>query len=327
MNKINWTNFVNGFYKAKGNTTLWYKKNSPALKLGAGIIFGIAGVVGVAVQSTKVDEVVEDTKAAMDDVRAKTDAGIVIDKDGQPCDYTDHDRKVDTFRVAVNAGVDLAKLYSVPFTLLSMAGACVLSSHKDLNSRYLAATSAAEGLSRTLEMYRARVREKLGDEEERDIFYNAYRGEREVISMKEDGTTETETVDDYYIDPDTNFNVYCKFFDESSPLWTKSPDENKWRLAQAQREAQMKLQRDGYLFLNDVYRSLGIRETREGQIAGWIYEYHADQPSEEETTVDFGLRNVNDEGVRTFVNGYSPSVLLDFNANGHLRPNILDALD
>ena len=69
----------------------------------------------------------------------------------------------------------------------------------------------------------------------------------------------------------------------------------------------------GYLFLNEVYESLGIPPTKAGQIVGWIYD--KDKPNGD-NFVDFGIYDIHRETNRNFVNGYERSILLDFNVDG-----------
>ena len=73
-----------------------------------------------------------------------------------------------------------------------------------------------------------------------------------------------------------------------------------------------KLRSKGHLFLNEVYDSLGIPRSREGQAVGWVYDKKKD------TYVDFGIYNINRASNREFVNGYERSILLDFNVDGDI---------
>ena len=76
--------------------------------------------------------------------------------------------------------------------------------------------------------------------------------------------------------------------------------------------ANEKLRAKGFLFLNDVYKSLGMQETQAGQIVGWVYDKN--KPSGD-NYVDFNIFN-GSEPSRAFVNGYEKAILLDFNVDG-----------
>ena len=79
--------------------------------------------------------------------------------------------------------------------------------------------------------------------------------------------------------------------------------------------ANEKLKAKGYLFLNDVYKMLGIPATKAGQIVGWIYD---EKNPIGDNFVDFGLYDMNKPVVRDFVNGYERTILLDFNVDGNI---------
>ena len=86
-----------------------------------------------------------------------------------------------------------------------------------------------------------------------------------------------------------------------------------------QNYANDRLRARGYLFLNEVYERLGIKQTKAGQIVGWVYD--TKEPIGD-NYVDFGIYNTNIEKTRDFVNGYENVILLDFNVDG----NILDLI-
>ena len=109
---------------------------------------------------------------------------------------------------------------------------------------------------------------------------------------------------------------YAVIFDENSKAWTKNPECNKMFLLRQQEYANEKLRAQGYLFLNEVYDTLGLPRTRAGQLVGWTYDVHNPVG---DNYVDFGIFEYCN---RKFVNGFEKSVLLDFNVDG----NILDHL-
>ena len=94
---------------------------------------------------------------------------------------------------------------------------------------------------------------------------------------------------------------------------------NLFFLKRQQDWANERLKARGYLFLNEVYESLGIPRTKAGQVVGWVYD--AKNPKGD-NYVDFGIYNLHDEKARDFVNGYERSIWLDFNVDG----NILDLI-
>ena len=75
------------------------------------------------------------------------------------------------------------------------------------------------------------------------------------------------------------------------------------------------LKAKGRLFLNEVYDMLGLERTKAGQVVGWVY--NPENPTGD-NFVDFGIYDMSKERVRAFVNGYEPSILLDFNVDGDI---------
>lgn len=107
---------------------------------------------------------------------------------------------------------------------------------------------------------------------------------------------------------------YARFFDDSSPMWTRDSESNLRFLKHNQNYANDLLKSRGHLFLNDVYQLLGIPKTRAGQVVGWIYD---PENGEGDNHVDFGIYH-DDQHSRDFVNGYEKSILLDFNVDGEI---------
>lgn len=108
-------------------------------------------------------------------------------------------------------------------------------------------------------------------------------------------------------------NPYSKFFDASSKYWVDDSETNLMFLKTVQKQMDEQLKEDGYLFLNDVYRELGIKKTRAGQVVGWIYN---DKEPIGDNFVDFGIYDRKDEACLAFVNGTEDVILLDFNVDG-----------
>ena len=85
-----------------------------------------------------------------------------------------------------------------------------------------------------------------------------------------------------------------KRFNSSSYRWDKNPEYNKIFLISQENYFNDLLKAKGYVFLNEVYKALGIRESRFGQRMGWkagdqvIKFYTKEKPHEE-----FELRFTN----------------------------------
>ncbi len=115
---------------------------------------------------------------------------------------------------------------------------------------------------------------------------------------------------------------YSRFFDETSTAWEKDPEYNLMFLRAQQAHANDILKAKGYLFLNEVYRMLGIPETRAGQVVGWRYDPN-NCDHDGDNYVDFNIMDVHSQKAMDFVNGYERAILLDFNVDGP----IMDLVD
>ena len=161
--------------------------------------------------------------------------------------------------------------------------------------------------------YDGTLADRFGEEVEKEIRYNI-KAEEVVTSVDENGNAVTETVKvmDGTDDPNS-YSDYARFFDESCAAWQNDAEYNLTFLKAQQQYANDLLKARGRLFLNEVYRMLGIDETKAGQVVGWVY--NPDNPTGD-NFVDFGIYNMQRERVRAFVNGYEPNILLDFNVDG-----------
>lgn len=287
-------------------------KHSPQILVGVGVAAGVAAT-GMAVYSTlKVDKVMEHHQDKMVDIskkaeQANSDDEIVYDKKAQKHDKT---------MVYVETGAELTRLYLPTIALTGVSIACVLSAHHILDGRYMAAASAFTAVSKEFSDYRGRVRKQFGEDKERDIYQGIV--EEEVTDEK---TGETTTVRKY--DKDTvDRSGLSRYFDEFSIYWDKyNPDQNIAHIRSVLHQANDQLYANGHLFLNDVYQMLGIPDTKEGAILGWIVDEDHQNPY-----VDFGVYGVNSDDPWDF-NNKEPwdgkmGILLTFNVDGIIYDKI-----
>ena len=287
-------------------------KHSPQILVGVGVAAGVAAT-GMAVYSTlKVDKVMEHHQDKMVDIskkaeQANNDDELVYDKKAQKHDKT---------MVYVETGAELTRLYLPTIALTGVSIACVLSAHHILDGRYMAAASAFTAVSKEFSDYRGRVRKQFGEDKERDIYQGVV--EEEVTDEK---TGETTTVRKY--DKDTvDRSGLSRYFDEFSIYWDKyNPDQNIAHIRSVLHQANDQLYANGHLFLNDVYQMLGIPDTKEGAILGWIVDEDHQNPY-----VDFGVYGVNSDDPWDFSNEEpwdgKMGILLTFNVDGIIYDKI-----
>ena len=289
-----------------------FKKHSPEILAVAGVVGIVASGIMACKASTKLSGVIEETKEQLDQVHD------YVEKNGFSDKYTEEDSKKDTTIIYTQTAVKLVKLYGPAVILGTLSITAMLTSNKILRKRNIALAAAYTTVDRAFKDYRGRVIERFGEELDRELKYNLKSKEIEEVVTDENGeeTSVKKTVK--AMNPN-DISQYARFFDESCSSWNKSQFHNQMFLKQQQTYANDLLKAQGYLFLNDVYKMLGMDVAPYGQVVGWIYD---EKNPVGDNFVDFGLYDLNDEAKRLFINGRERTILLDFNVDG----NILDLI-
>lgn len=290
-------------------SVLVVKKFSPEILVGVGIV-GLIGSTVMACNATlKVDAVLavaKEKKDKIDKMTAYANSRIDFDEN----DYTPKDRQKDLLITYVQTGADFAKLYGPSVLLGGLSIACILGSYNIMRKRNIAVVAAYKVLKDGFDKYRERVVEDLGTE--KDLEYrHGTKMEKVEETVTDPETGKKKKVKKDVATYDSNHvSQYARFFDESCPQWSKTPEYNLLFLKTQQNYANDLLHARGHLFLNEVYDMLGMKHTQEGSVTGWVLSESSDN------FVDFGIFDVRRKAAREFVNGDERSILLDFNVDG-----------
>ena len=281
-------------------------KYSPEILAGVGVVGVVGSLVMACKATTKLSDILEDSKEQLDKIKEVAADPAYEEK------YSQDDAKKDTTITYVQTAMKVTKLYAPSVILCAGSLGCLLASNNILKKRNAALSAAYMTVDKSFKEYRKRVADRFGEEVEKEIRYNIKA--EEITKVDEDGNEVTETVKimDGTDDPNS-YSDYARFFDESCAAWQNDAEYNLTFLKAQQQYANDLLKARGRLFLNEVYRMLGIDETKAGQVVGWVY--NPDNPTGD-NFVDFGIYNMQRERVRAFVNGYEPNILLDFNVDG-----------
>jgi hypothetical protein len=290
------------------------KKYSPEVLVVAGVIGVGASMIMACKATTKANDILEDTKKAVDAIHTCEDnyKKSLEDETVTAPEYTEDDKKKDLAVTYIQTGVKFAKLYGPSVLVCAASLACILKSHDIMRKRNIALAAAYTAVDTGFKEYRNRVVERFGKEMDQELRYNIKAKEVEERVVDENGNETTTTTTVSTVDPNS-YSDYSRFFDESCNGWVKDPEANLTFLKLQQNYANERLQRKGILFLNEVYEMLGIPRTKAGNIVGWVYD---EEHPVGDNFVDFGLYNQDSERVRAFVNGYERVILLDFNVDG-----------
>ena len=315
---------MQSFNRTLNNVGLKIKKYSPEILVTVGIISGVAGAVIACRATTKLGDILEESKENIDKLHEtveKVEAGEVVEyqtKDGEIAEYTVEDSKKDLTIIYAQTGLKVAKLYAPAVTLGAIAVTSILAGNNILRKRYVATAAAYAAVDQSFKEYRGRVVERFGEELDRELKFNIKPQEIEETVVDEKGKEKTVKKTINVMDPNAR-SEYAKVFDKNSVCWEKDPEYNLMFLRAQQAYANDLLRANGHLFLNEVYDMLGLPRTKAGQIVGWVY--NKNNPIGD-NFVDFGIYETWRPENCEFVNGYESTILLDFNVDG----NVLDLM-
>jgi hypothetical protein len=271
-----------------GRTILKTKKNSPHIFFALGLAGTVTSTVLACRSTLKLEELLEEVKRDFEEVRALHEIGST--------DYSSKEYHKDLSYVYGKSIAKITKLYG-PSILVGVASVASLTgSHIQMTRRNAALTFTLAAVSKAYEEYRARVIEEIGEEREREIYYDIHEQEVEIEGKKQMVQI-----------AGNSHSPYARFFDEFSIQWKRDPELNRMFLQHQQNYANHLLTARGHVLLNDIYDALGFERTRAGAVVGWVKNGDGDG------YIDFSIFQVNNS---RFVNGLEQSILLDFNVDG-----------
>lgn len=299
-NKTEIMKSVNGM---ASKTVMKLKKHSPEILVVAGIAGTVVSAVLACKATTKVAEILDETKGTLDTIHEGMETGAI---NGQ--EYTTEDGKKDTVVVYAQTGMKLAKLYAPAIILGTLSITSILASNNILRKRNVALGAAYAAIDKSFKEYRGRVIERFGEQVDTELKYGIKAKKFEEIEVdpetgKEKKVKKTVMVADPNLQSD-----YAVYFDSKSRNYGTNPDYNRMFLKAQQAFANDKLQTRGHLFLNEVLDDLDLPRTPAGQIVGWT----KDGP---DGYVNFRIVEVERE---TEDGRHEPALLLDFNVEGNI---------
>lgn len=299
-NKTEIMKSVNG---VASKTVMKLKKHSPEILVVAGIAGTVVSAVLACKATTKVAEILDETKGTLDTIHEGMETGAI---NGQ--EYTTEDGKKDTVVVYAQTGMKLAKLYAPAIILGTLSITSILASNNILRKRNVALGAAYAAINKSFKEYRGRVIERFGEQVDTELKYGIKAKKFEEIEVdpetgKEKKVKKTVMVADPNLQSD-----YAVYFDSKSRNYETNPDYNRMFLKAQQAFANDKLQTRGHLFLNEVLDDLDLPRTPAGQIVGWT----KDGP---DGYVNFRIVEVERE---TEDGRHEPALLLDFNVEGNI---------
>ena len=281
------------FYKV----SFQYKKHSPEILVGLGIVGSVAATVMACVATLKVDEKLKNPKENIEAIKAD------VEEHGFTEDYTERDYRRDISINYAKGGLEIIKLYAPALAVEALSVTAILSGHNILRKRYVTLAAAYTALDGTFNDYRNRVITRFGEDLDKELRYNIRTEEVEETVVDEKGKEKKVKKTVEVIDGEPT--LYSRFFDKSCAGWKNDVEYVRGFLEQQRKYMYELLKLKGRLYLNELYSALGMRCSHMGEQMGWIYD-----PSKGDEQIDLGIYNkVN----RRFVNGYETVVLIDPN--------------
>lgn len=280
-----------------GRQILLMKKESPRALFAVGIVGTITSTVLACRATLKLEEALAEMENDIKQVKARAD---LIPDEG----YTSSNHNVDMAYTYAKGSMRIVKLYAPSIIIGGAAIGALTGSHITLARRNAALTAAYSALQVSFDAYRDRVREQLGEDQERNLYHAAF-----LEKMTDSDGKELEVMK---VDPN-RWSPYARFFDEYNPNWVKSAEQNKMFVQCQQNYLNHLLGARGHVFLNEAYDQLGIKRSKAGQMVGWVIGDQGDN------FIDFGIFEAYNS---QFVNGGERSIILDFNVDGVIYDKI-----
>lgn len=298
-------NLLSGLGGAMSKMGTFLRFNSPRIMLGVGIASGVAGGVMACAATLKAQTVVEEAKEEIEQVRENKE-------------NADEDTvKRELIKTYMHAGKDLAVLYlpSIGMGILSVAA--ILSGHRIMTKRNAALAAAYSVLESTFKGYRERVADRFGNGVERELRYGLTETTIEDEVTDKNGKVKKVARKALVagIDGVSDYARLISRYDPSKPnegslIWEVTKDFMMYQIGCVESYANNILQANGYLFLNDVYKELGLPDSLAGQVVGWVYDRN--DPNGDNKIIFTRIETVSDNGDGT----YDDNILLDFNVDG-----------
>lgn len=280
--------------KAVARNSLLLQKNSPSLLFGAGVV-GMVGSTVLACRATlKMHEVLDHAKDNIDTAN-----------DLEHAEYSEHDRSRDMYLIYVQTSVKIVRAYAPAIVVGGLSVAALTRSHIILTRRNAALTAAYAALEKGFAEYRARVVDKYGEEEDRNLRYAGH-----TVTTQEPGKKKVRELKAGVIGP----SIYARWFNADSASWNNDPNVNYFFLKCQQDYANDMLKARGHLFLNEVYDLLGMPRSEAGAVVGWVMGAGDDY-------VNFGVLLDNDMCIVDFFYA-DDEILIDFNVDGVIYDKI-----
>lgn len=278
----------------------FFYKNAPTILIASGFAATVGAGVLAVIKAPKIKEKYDEDLKALENVDKCLEAHT--DPNGE--EYTIQDAIKDTRIIKTTALVKAVGRYAPEIGMVAGGGAMIFTGNHINNKRLANSMAAYATLSTMFRNYRDQVEKKYGKQEDIDM---------RMANEKDDEDKETPV--EKFRKSKGPYSDYARIFDEVNSPGNFKPmaTYNRFFLDSMQRQANDILNRDGILFLNQVYEMLGMEKTEAGQIVGWVKN-----SATGDHEVRFNHDNPEYESSARFMQGLEAAVILDFNVDGEV---------
>lgn len=308
-----------GTKKVAANAGAKIKKHSPEILVGLGII-GFGATVYTACKATvKVKKIMADHNDQMRDISV---AAITTPTCEDGTVYSVEDAENDTKITNIQTCAKVAKTVVPSVTLGIFSVASILCGFKILKGRNLALIGAYKALETSYNLLTENVKKELGEERAEELIS----GLRKTGTDINGGDLFEPTTEEVAVKSVKPYAIY--FSPATSHYWdTYSDWSNEFLITSTMNTMNEKLKCNGFVFLSDIYKELGIDVTPISTRVGWTYGGRADKARKNglkpDEYIDFRIKKV-------YLNDLRDEEMDDLlKADDHLSPsnNIIYYLD
>lgn len=261
-------------------------KNSPFILSGLGVASITTGAVVLAKKAKKQDEIDEEIKTEYEERKTGVEvysAANEIPDDKREKVYCKGIVKLNIWRIR-----KYIRYYATPTILLSGGTMCLLSAMLIQTRRLKALSVAYTTLATAFDNYRERVKDKLGEKEEQEVFEGVKRDKiGQIVESSKENCVENE-------------NTFSRLFGEGNThLWCKNTRICVTAIMAAESNLNTRLREEGFVTLNQVWEELGFKPSSEGMYIGWRYK--KGDPVYGATFISLGLTGVKNQEKRDYL--------------------------
>ena len=283
-----------GFSQFIGAVKLSTRRHAPEIMYIAGAVSMVGAIVSAFKARPKYEEIMEDHKRR---VARRLEAEELADE--APDDiYPDEYRIRDRIRDGLVTGMKLAVCFWKVVAFGGAALAFFFMHGKIYKTWFLSAAAVANEASKKLKALEAATAAEIGKDKVQDIKDRMFNEAAEEHEQLKNGVL-----------IDEEKYPFAKWFDDLNPNWRDDADANRTWLTNVLKILNVRLQAQGYLFANEVWKELNMPLSE----YGWTYGIMAKNPDGTTNALTFGMFDGKDPAARNFITGYEPNFLINPN--------------